>query len=186
MVDANIQRENVLPSERAHAYKMKMDVQKQQGKRTDLTSDQIGPKLTAQLIGEESGVSKTKVKNYIRLNFLLPELLKLVDERKLGFIPAVELSFLKKNEQEWVLKVINESGRGVSVNAATTLHLNSKNKTISEDLVCETILGRKTVSRTVTLREKDLREYFPDSWDSDRIKIQIIKILDAWKGEEDG
>ena len=186
MVDANIQRENVLPSERAHAYKMRMEAEGKQGERSDLTSDQIGPKLTTDKIGEDSGISGTQVKRYIRLNQLLPELLDKVDEKKIGFIPAVELSFLHENEQEWVLAVLEESGKKVPLKVATALHQYSDEGSLSEDVVCKTILGKEKITRRVNFKESELKKYFPDWWDSEKIKGQMIWLLEKWREEEDG
>lgn len=184
MVDANIQRENVLPSERAHAYKMRMDAEGKQGERSDLTSDQVGPKLTSSIIGEESGISGTQVKRYIRLNHLLPKLLERVDEKTIGFIPAVELSFLKENEQDWVLSVLEETGRKISLKQAEKLHKFSSEKTLTEDVVLQTITGKVTIKRMVYFSDKELRYFFPDDMDSDQIKKQMVDLLKQWKTRE--
>ena len=184
MVDANIQRENVLPSERAHAYKMRMDAEGKQGERSDLTSDQVGPKLTSSIIGEESGISGTQVKRYIRLNHLLPQLLERVDEKTIGFIPAVEISFLEENEQEWVLSVLEETGRKISLKQAEKLHKFSNEKTLTEDVVLQTITGKVTIKRMVYFSDKELRYFFPDDMDSDQIKRQMVDMLKQWKTRE--
>lgn len=184
MVDANIQRENVLPSERAHAYKMRMDAEGKQGERSDLTSDQVGPKLTSSIIGEESGISGTQVKRYIRLNHLLPQLLERVDEKNIGFIPAVELSFLEEYEQEWVLSVLEETGRKISLKQAEKLHKFSSEKTLTEDVVLQTITGKVTIKRMVYFSDKELRYFFPDDMDSDQIKRQMVDLLKQWKTRE--
>ena len=109
MVDANIQRENILPSERAFSLQMKMKALKNQGKRTDLTSGQVGPKLASEEIGNEAGISGRQVKRYVSLTNLLPELLEKVDSGKIGFVPAVNLSGIDKDKQKWILKVLDET-----------------------------------------------------------------------------
>lgn len=183
MVDANIQRENVLPSERAHAYKMRMDAEGKQGERSDLTSDQVGPKLTTSKIGEDNGISGTQVKRYIRLNQLLPDLLEQVDEKKIGFIPGVELSFLKEEEQDWVLSVINETGRKISLKQAEELHKKSDEKTLTEDIVVETIVGKAVIKRSVSFSARELKPYFPEDMETDQIKEIIKDLLEQWKGD---
>ena len=187
MVDANIQRENVLPSERAHAYKMRMDAEGKQGERSDLTSGQIGPKLTTSIIGEDNGISGTQVKRYIRLNQLLPDLLEQVDEKKIGFVPGVELSFLREEEQDWVLSVLNETGKKISLKQAEELHKKSEEKVLTEDIVLRTIIGKPVIKRTVSFSEKELRQYFPDDMPVETIKYLITELIKKWKEEsQDG
>ena len=181
MVDANIQRENVLPSERAKAYKMKNDFGSHQGERTDLTSAQSGPKLTTKDIGKENGDSRTKVQNFIRLNYLTPELLEMVDKNEIGFITGVHLSFLEKREQEWVLSVLKESGKSILTKKAEELRKLSKKKELNEDLVYQIICGKERIHRTISFHEKELRMYFPEYLSLDEIKDQIIEILKQWK-----
>ena len=184
MVDANIQRENVLPSERANAYKMRMEAEGKQGERSDLTSDQVGPKLTTSKIGEDNGISGTQVKRYIRLTNLLPELLKRVDEKNIGFIPGVELSFLETEEQSWVLAVLNESGKKITLKQAEQLHKLSEEKALTEDLVCMTIIGKPVIKRTVSFTEKELRQFFPPDMPAETIKDVITELIKEWKEGE--
>ena len=184
MVDANIQRENILPSERANAYKMRMEAEGKQGERSDLTSGQVGPKLTTEEIGEDSGISGRQVKRYIRLTNLLPDLLKRVDEKNIGFIPGVELSFLESEEQSWVLAVLNESGKKITLKQAEQLHKLSEEKELTEDLVCMTIMGKPVVKRTVSFTEKELRQYFPPDMPAETIKYVITELIKEWKEGE--
>lgn len=183
MVDANIQRENILPSERAFAYKMRIKAEKNQGKRTDLTSGQIVPKLISEQIGDEEGMSGRQIKRYVRLTNLLPELLERVDNGKIGFIPAVNISFLKKEEQNWVLAVLKEADKKISLRQSELLRKSSEEKNLSEDMVCDILVTKKTLNRTVTITESELKKYFPEDMDSAEIKSQIIELIKQWKGE---
>ena len=183
MVDANIQRENILPSERAFAYKMRIKAEKNQGKRTDLTSGQIVPKLISEQIGDEEGMSGRQIKRYVRLTNLLPELLERVDNGKIGFIPAVNISFLKKEEQNWTLAVLKEADKKISLRQSELLRKSSEEKNLSEDMVCDILVTKKTLNRTVTITESELKKYFPEDMDSAEIKSQIIELIKQWKGE---
>ena len=183
MVDANIQRENILPSERAFAYKMRIKAEKNQGKRTDLTSGQIVPKLISEQIGDEEGMSGRQIKRYVRLTNLLPELLERVDNGKIGFIPAVNISFLKKEEQNWILAVLKEANKKISLRQSEQLRKSSEEKNLSEDMVCDILVSKKTLNRTVTITESELKKYFPEDMDSAEIKSQIIELIKQWKGE---
>ena len=183
MVDANIQRENILPSERAFAYKMRIKAEKNQGKRTDLTSGQIVPKLISEQIGDEEGMSGRQIKRYVRLTNLLPELLERVDNGKIGFIPAVNISFLKKEEQNWILAVLKEADKKISLRQSELLRKSSEEKNLSEDMVCDILVTKKTLNRTVTITESELKKYFPEDMDSAEIKDQIIELIKQWKEE---
>ena len=183
MVDANIQRENILPSERAFAYKMRIKAEKNQGKRTDLTSGQIVPKLISEQIGDEEGMSGRQIKRYVRLTNLLPELLERVDNGKIGFIPAVNISFLKKEEQNWILAVLKEADKKISLRQSEQLRKSSEENNLSEDMVCDILVTKKTLNRTVTITESELKKYFPEDMDSAEIKSQIIELIKQWKGE---
>lgn len=178
MVDANIQRENVLPSERAKAFKMRMDAEKKQGSRKKTTSRQVVEKLAADKIGEDNGTSGRQVNRYIRLNSLLPELLTYVDSGKISFTPAVKLSFLSKEEQGWVLAAIDKTGKTVSLKQADELKELSEYKDLSVMKVFRIISGTPSVKRNVTLTEKDLKQYFPDNMDSIQIKEFILGMLE--------
>jgi len=183
MVDANIQRENILPSERAFAYKMRIKAEKNQGKRTDLTSGQIVPKLISEQIGDEEGMSGRQIKRYVRLTNLLPELLERVDNGKIGFIPAVNISFLKKEEQNWIFAVLKEADKKISLRQSEMLRKSSEEKNLSEDMVCDILVTKKTLNRTVTITESEIKKYFPENMDSAEIKSQIIELIKQWKGE---
>jgi len=181
MVDANIQRENILPSERAFSLQMKMNALKHQGMRTDLTSGQVGPKLASDEIGEENGISGRQVKRYVCLTKLLPEILDKVDAGKIGFVPAVELSFIGEDEQKWISAVLSESNKSISLNQATLLRNEYKSKTLTEEVVCKIIIGEKKNDRKVILNESDLSEFFPKEMDSKEIKKKILSLLEQRK-----
>ncbi len=185
MVDANIQRENILPSERANAYKMRMDAESKPGERTDLTSGQVGPKLTSEIIGADSGISSRQVKRYIRLTSLIPELLQMVDEKIIAFIPGVELSFLNEEEQSWVLSILVESGKRITLKQSETLHKMSEEKNLTEEMVYQIIIGKTIIRRTVSFTDKELRQFFPEYMESEQIKEIIKGLLEQWKGGEE-
>lgn len=197
MVDANIQRENILPSERAFALQMKMQALKQQGKRTDLTSgtdfhklapDETEttsghnvPKLTSDQIGEEEGLSGRQVKRYIRLTNLIPGLLERVDNGKIGFVQAVDLSFIGKPEQEIILAILSKTDRKMTARQAKQLREAAECNMLDEDSICDILIGKTAVIRTVTFSEKELLKYFPESMDGNEIKQFIIKLIEEWK-----
>ena len=197
MVDANIQRENILPSERAFALQMKMQALKQQGKRTDLTSgtdfhklapDETEttsghnvPKLTSDQIGEEEGLSGRQVKRYIRLTNLIPGLLERVDNGKIGFVQAVDLSFIGKPEQEIILAILSKTDRKMTARQAKQLREAAECNMLDEDNICDILIGKTAVIRTVTFSEKELLKYFPESMDGNEIKQFIIKLIEEWK-----
>ena len=153
MVNANIQREELLPSERAFAYKMKMEAMKRQGNRRDLTSDQNGPKLAANYIGQESGVSGSQVKRFIRLTELIPELLDMVDEKRLGFTVAVDISYISQEVQKWLYEYIKDNGVIKSEQIAK-LREHLENNTINQvemiQLLNGSLKGRKTTKSIVS------------------------------------
>ena len=181
MVDSNLQRENILPSERAFAYKMKLEAMKRQGERTDLTSDQVGPKLTNQEIGKATNDSMTQVKRYIRLTNLIPELLDLVDQKKISFNPAVELSYLKPEEQLHVIEAMDFTQAVPSLSQAQRL------KKLSQEGRCtlatmQDILGevKKGDLERVAFKSEQLRKYFPKSYSPKQMSDIIIKLLEQW------
>ena len=183
MVDANIQREDVLPSEKAWAYRMKLEAIKRQGERTDLTSAQVGPKLTAaEKIAENSPDSKSQVKRFIRLTELIPELLNMVDERKIALNPAYELSFLKKEEQRDLLDAMDSEQATPSLSQAQRLKKFSQEGHLSLD-VMRAIMGeeKKSDLDKVTFTSDTLRKYFPKSYTPQRMQETIIKLLEAWQ-----
>ena len=183
MVDSNLQRESLLPSERAFAYKMNLDAMKHQGARTDLTSAQVGPKLTAaEKIAENSPDSKSQIKRFIRLTELVPELMDMVDEKKIAFNPAYELSFLKKEEQVDLLDAMDSEQATPSLSQAQRLKKFSQEGHLSID-VMRAIMSEEKKSELdkVTLTSDTLRKYFPKSYTPQRMQETIIKLLEAWQ-----
>ena len=183
MVDSNLQRESLLPSERAFAYKMKLEAVKHQGARTDLTSAQVGPKLTAaEKIAENSPDSKSQIKRYIRLTELIPKLLDMVDEKKIAFNPAYELSFLKKEEQVQLLDAMDSEQATPSLSQAQRLKKFSQEGHLSID-VMRAIMGeeKKRDLDKVTFTSDTLRKYFPKSYTPARMQETIIKLLEQWQ-----
>ncbi len=187
MVDANIQRENILPSERAFSLQMKMKALKNQGKRTDLTSGQVGPKLASEEIGNEAGISGRQVKRYVSLTNLLPELLEKVDSGKIGFVPAVNLSGIDKDKQKWILKVLDETNKKITLRQSELLKKEAVDGTLTEETVVTILVGKNAIIRTVTFSESDLKKYFPEEMDSGEIKKIVIELIKQWKEDsEDG
>ena len=162
MVDSNLQRENILPSERAFAYKMKLEALKNQGARSDLTSVQVAPKLSTEKIGEEVGMSKDNVKRYIRLTNLVPELLDMVDEKKIAFNPAVELSYLDEAQQRDFLEAMNDTQNAPSLSQAQRLKKLAQEGHFSYD-VAFAVMGeeKKNELDKVVIKNDTLRKYFP-------------------------
>ena len=183
MVDSNLQRESLLPSERAFAYKMKLDAMKHQGARTDLTSAQVGPKLTAaEKIAENSPDSKSQIKRFIRLTELVPELMDMVDDKKIAFNPSYELSFLKKEEQVDLLDAMDSEQATPSLSQAQRLKKFRQEGHLSID-VMRAIMSEEKKSELdkVTLTSDTLRKYFPKSYTPQRMQETIIKLLEAWQ-----
>lgn len=182
MVDSNIQRESLLPSERAFAYKMKLDALRHQGERRDLTSSQVGMKLqTLEIIGQQAGDSRNQVHRFIRLTELIPPLLNLVDERKIAFNPAVELSYLKPEEQTILLDTMDSEQATPSLSQAQRLKQFSQQGRLSED-VMRAILSeeKKTEVDRITLSNEILRRYFPRSYTPKQMEETILKLLEGW------
>ena len=169
MVDSNLQRENILPSERAFAYKMKLEALKNQGARSDLTSVQVAPKLSTEKIGEEVGMSKDNVKRYIRLTNLVPELLDMVDEKKIAFNPAVELSYLDEAQQRDFLEAMNDTQNAPSLSQAQRLKKLAQEGHFSYD-VAFAVMGeeKKDELDKVVIKNDTLRKYFPRSYPDQR------------------
>lgn len=190
MVDANIQREELLPSERAFAYKMKMDAMKRQGARSDLdiTSTQNGWKCeTAELIGQQVGESKNQIRRYIRLTELIPKLLDMVDNKKLQFTVAVEISYIDKEVQEWIYEYICENGF-IKPKQISTLREYLKKETMNQNkmiYLLNSCIENKNVSRKVMLSEKKLKKYFPTFYSSSDMEEVIVKLLEEWKKEQE-
>ena len=185
MVDSNLQRENILPSERAFAYKMKLEALKNQGARSDLTSVQVAPKLSTEKIGEEVGMSKDNVKRYIRLTNLVPELLDMVDEKKISFNPAVELSYLDESQQRNFLEAMDGTQNAPSVSQAQQLKKMAQCGEFTYEKAFD-ILGqeKKSEQDTVTIKNDILRKYFPRSYTPRQMEEKIIQLLDAWQKKQ--
>ena len=185
MVDSNLQRENILPSERAFAYKMKLEALKNQGARSDLTSVQLAPKLSTEKIGEEVGMSKDNVKRYIRLTNLVPELLDMVDEKKIAFNPAVELSYLDESQQRDFLEAMNDTQNAPSLSQAQRLKKLAQEGHFSYD-VAFAVMGeeKKDELDKVVIKNDTLRKYFPRSYTPKQMEDTIIKLLDQWQRKQ--
>ena len=185
MVDSNLQRENILPSERAFAYKMKLEALKNQGARSDLTSVQVAPKLSTEKIGEEVGMSKDNVKRYIRLTNLVPELLDMVDEKKIAFNPAVELSYLDEAQQRDFLEAMNDTQNAPSFSQAQQLKKMAQQGEFSYEKAFD-VMGqeKKSEKDTVTIKNETLRKYFPRSYTPKQMEEKIIQLLDAWQKKQ--
>ena len=183
MVDSNLQRENILPSERAFSYKMKLEAMKHQGQRGDLTSAQVGPKSwAAQVVAEEAGDSKSQVKRYIRLTNLIPEILDMVDEKKIAFNPAVELSYLKPSEQKEFLEAMDYAQASPSLSQAQRLKKLSQEGGCTLDAMCEVMNEiKKDELDHVTIKNEVLRKYFPKSYTPKQMQDTIIRLLEKWQ-----
>ena len=186
MVDSNLQRESLLPSERAFAYKMKLDAMKHQGERVDLTCSQVGNKLegkkSSEILAEQVGQSKNQIFRYIRLTELIPELMDMVDEKKIALNPAYELSFLKKEEQVDLLDAIDSEQATPSLSQAQRLKKYSQEGHLTLDMM-RVIMGeeKKSDLDRVTFTSDTLRKYFPKSYTPQRMQETIIKLLEAWQ-----
>ena len=186
MVDSNLQRENILPSERAFAYKMKMEAIKNQGARSDLTSAQVGRKLeAADIVGQEAGDSRNQVRRFIRLTNLIPELLDMVDEKKISFNPAVELSYLDESQQRAFLEAMDGTQNAPSVSQAQQLKKMAQCGEFTYEKAFD-ILGqeKKSEQDTVTIKNDILRKYFPRSYTPRQMEEKIIQLLDAWQKKQ--
>ena len=186
MVDSNLQRENILPSERALAYKMKLEAIKNQGARSDLTSAQVGRKLeAADIVGQEAGDSRNQVRRFIRLTNLIPELLDMVDEKKISFNPAVELSYLDESQQREFLEAMDGTQNAPSVSQAQQLKKMAQCGEFTYKKAFD-ILGqeKKSEQDTVTIKNDILRKYFPRSYTPRQMEEKIIQLLDAWQKKQ--
>ena len=183
MVDSNIQREELLPSERAFAYKMKLEALKHQGARSDLTSRQVVGKLEmADVVGQNAGESGRQVQRYIRLTELIPELLDMVDERKLAFNPAVEVSYLKRDEQRMLLEAMDAEQTTPSLSQAQRIKKFSQEGRLTEEAMSAIMSEeKKSEMGKVTLRSDTLYKYFPKSYTPKQMEQTIIRLLDVWK-----
>ena len=183
MVDSNLQRENILPSERAFAYKMKLEALKKQGARSDLTSSQVGMKLQAlDIVGREAGDSRNLVHRFIRLTNLIPELLNMVDEKKIAFNPAVELSYLDEAQQRDFLEAMEDTQNAPSLSQAQRLKKLALEGHFSYD-VAFAVMGeaKKDELDKVVIKNETLRKYFPRSYTLKQMEDTIIKLLEQWQ-----
>ena len=181
MVDSNLQRENILPSERAFAFKLKLDAIKRQGARSDLTSTQVAQKLSVEKVGESAGVSKDQVRRYIRLTELIPELLDMVDDKKIAFNPAVELSYLKPEEQTNLLEAMDMEQATPSLSQAQRLKKFSAEGKCTLEAMCAIMSEEKKGELDkVTLTSDKLRKYFPKSYTPQKMEETILKLLETW------
>ena len=183
MVDSNLQRESILPSERAFAYKMKLEALKNQGARSDLTSSQVGMKLQAlDIVGQEAGDSRNQVHRFIRLTSLIPELLDMVDEKKIAFNPAVELSYLDESQQRDFLEAMNDTQNAPSLSQAQRLKKLAQEGRFSYD-VAFAVMGeeKKDELDKVVIKNDTLRKYFPRSYTPKQMEDTIIKLLEQWQ-----
>ena len=186
MVDSNLQRETILPSERAFAYKMKLEALKNQGARSDLTSSQIGTKLRAdEKVAQDLGESRNQVQRFIRLTNLIPELLDMVDEKKISFNPAVELSYLDESQQRDFLEAMNDTQNAPSLSQAQQLKKIAQQGEFSYEKAFD-VMGQEKRSEkdTVTIKNETLRKYFPRSYTPKQMEEKIIQLLDAWQKKQ--
>lgn len=183
MVDSNLQRENILPSERAFAYKMKLEAMKHQGERSDLTSGQVGPKLRSdEQLAQEVGESRKQIQRFIRLTNLVPDLLDLVDCKQISFNPAVELSYLSPEKQETFLQAMDEVQAAPSLSQAQRLKKLAQEGNFTMDAAREILNEvKKGDLERVTFRNEQLRKYFPRSYTAQQMQDTIIKLLDQWQ-----
>ena len=186
MVDSNLQREHILPSERAFAYKMKLEALKNQGARSDLTSCQVGTKFRADSeLAESAGESARNVQRFIRLTNLVPELLDMVDEKKIAFNPAVELSYLDESQQRDFLEAMNDTQNAPSLSQAQQLKKMAQQGEFSYEKAFD-VMGqeKKSEKDTVTIKNETLRKYFPRSCTPKQMEEKIIQLLDAWQKKQ--
>ena len=186
MVDSNLQREHILPSERAFAYKMKLEAIKNQGARSDLTSDQVGQKLwSVEQVASDAGESKTQIQRFIRLTNLVPELLDMVDEKKIAFNPAVELSYLDESQQRDFLEAMEDTQNAPSLSQAQQLKKMAQQGEFSYEKAFD-VMGqeKKSEQDTVTIKNDILRKYFPRSYTPKQMEEKIIQLLDAWQKKQ--
>jgi ParB family chromosome partitioning protein len=186
MVDSNLQRENILPSERAFSYKMKLEAMKHQGERGDLTSGQVGQKsvgtVSRDIVAEQAGDSSRNVQRFIHLTNLIPEILDMVDEKKIAFNPAVELSYLKTSEQKEFLEAMDYAQASPSLSQAQRLKKLSQEGGCTLDAMCEVMNEiKKDELDHVTIKNEVLRKYFPKSYTPKQMQDTIIRLLEKWQ-----
>ena len=180
MVDSNIQREHILPSEKAFAYKMKMEALSHQGRRTDLTLEQVAPKLSTEIIGDSENISKDTVKRYIRLTNLLPKLLEYVDEGRIAFTPAVELSYLNDIEQQDLIQTIESEDCTPSLSQAVRMKKLSQQGLLDDDKILEIMSEEKANQKErIKIPTERVRKYFPKSFSNSQIEDEIVKLCEV-------
>lgn len=180
LVDSNLHRENILPSEKAFAYKLKAEALSHQGKRTDLTLEQVAPKLSTETIGESENISKDTVKRYIRLTKLLPKLLELVDEARIAFTPAVELSYLNDIEQQDLIEIIESEDCTPSLSQAVRMKKLSQQGLLTDNKILEIMSEEKANQKErIKIPTERVRKYFPQSYSNAQIEEMIVKLCEA-------
>lgn len=180
MVDSNLQRENILPSEKAFAYKMKLEALKHQGKRSDLTSAQIGLKLSTEIIGEQNGDSRNQVKRYIRLTHLIPDILEMVDNKNIAFNAAVEISYLSEREQELLQDNMDVNECSPSLSQAKRLKKYSQDGKLTEDVIDAIMTEEKETDAKLVLKGDTIKKYFPKEYTPMQMQQVITKLLESW------
>ena len=180
MVDSNLQRENLLPSEKAFAYKMKLEAMKRQGQRNDLTSDRVGPKLASREIGKDTNDSQTQVKRYIRLTNLVPPLLQMVDDGRIAFSPAVELSYLARDEQAELWDLIGREDATPSLSQALRMKKLSREGGLTAEKLYAILTEEKPNQKEqVRIKTESLRKYFPRNYSVQQMEREILKLLET-------
>lgn len=180
LVDSNLHRENILPSEKAFAYKLKAEALSHQGKRTDFTLEQVAPKLSTETIGESENISKDTVKRYIRLTKLLPKLLELVDEARIAFTPAVELSYLNDIEQKDLIEIIESEDCTPSLSQAVRMKKLSQQGLLTDDKILEIMPEEKANQKErIKIPTERVRKFFPQSYSTSQIEEAIIKLCET-------
>lgn len=181
LVDSNLQRENILPSEKAFAYKLKLDAMKRQGKRTDLTLSQNGTKLRSDAqLAEQVGESRNQIQRYIRLTYLIDKLLEMVDNKKMPFTVGVELSYLGSRAQAYIAEILEYDEIMLSMGQATKIKLLAKNGQIDEDKIFSVIYEKKTEKVNITIKNKQIREYFPEEYSKEQIENIVFELIRQW------
>ena len=181
LVDSNLQRENILPSEKAFAYKLKLDAMKRQGKRTDLILSQNGTKLRSDAqLAEQVGESRNQIQRYIRLTYLIDKLLEMVDNKKMPFTVGVELSYLGSRAQAYIAEILEYDEIMLSMGQATKIKLLAKNGQIDEDKILSVIYEKKTDKVNITIKNKQIREYFPEEYSKEQIENIVFELIRQW------
>ena len=190
MVDSNLQREKILPSEKAFAYRMKLEAMKHQGKHSKATSvpvaQKLGGKTSRELLGEQVGESQDQIRRYIRLTYLLPALLQMVDDNKLALRSAVEVSALAKEEQELLISTMNRLTVIPTLEQAQRLKAYSQNGQLNADAIDDVLAEKKPGTEQITLKKKCLSQYFPKDYTQQQMEEVILSLLETWKSQQKG